>query len=73
MKVDCRTYSRVFEHGDGPAVLDDLTLKFWKNPYSVGDTHETAYRAGMMAVLDHIINNLNEAHNDGSDSPARDN
>jgi len=63
VKVDCFTFAKVFEdRGNGEAVLNHLTQLYWKNPYTPESTTETAYKAGQMAVLDYIINQLNEAH-----------
>lgn len=63
--VDSKTYLRVFGDGDGAALLDHLTLTYWKNPYQHDDRDPIgmAFRAGQMAVIDHIIHHLNEAQN----------
>jgi len=67
IKVDCFTFAKVFEdRGNGEAVLNHLTLLYWKNPYNPESATDTAYRAGQMAVIDYINHQLNEAHsNDG--------
>jgi len=63
VKVDCFTFAKVFEdRGNGEAVLNHLTQLYWKNPYTPDSTVETAYKAGQMAVLDYIIEQLNKAH-----------
>ena len=68
--VDKFTFTRVFEgNKDGVAILDYLTLKFWRNPYREDDRDALAmaYRAGQMSVIDYINQQINEANN-GNDS-----
>lgn len=58
-------YARVFEnHPDGKAVLEDLVRRFCRDPYVAGG-HEgdraSCYNAGKRAVLDFIVNRINQA------------
>jgi hypothetical protein len=55
-----RTYHRVFMHGDGQTVLDDLLGRFdARMSYVPQDTHGTAFREGQRAVVrGHILSIL---------------
>lgn len=48
-------------HGDGQAVLDDLTRIFGKSPFVAGQPDATAYNCGTKAVIEHIHARMAEA------------
>lgn len=58
-------YARVFENfPEGKLVLEDLVRRFGRDPYVPGG-HEgeraSCYNAGKRAVLDFIVNRINQA------------
>lgn len=63
-------YARVFEnHAEGALILEDLVRRFGGNPYVRGGheaDRETANRAGRLAVVNHILNQINIAAGDTS-------
>lgn len=76
--ADPAMYARVFEgHAEGALVLDDLTRRFGGALFAKGGEEgrrETDYRLGRRAVLDHILGQINQAHDvpppdDETDSP----
>jgi hypothetical protein len=59
-------YARVFEgHHEGALILEDLTRRFGGALFVKGGEEgrrETDYRLGRRSVLDHIISQINKAH-----------
>lgn len=64
--ADAAMYARVFEeHHEGVLILEDLTRRFGGALFVKGGEEgrrETDYRLGRRSVLDHIIGQINQAH-----------
>jgi uncharacterized protein (DUF1330 family) len=73
-KVDAAMYARVFEHGEGALVYEDLTRRFGGALFVKGGEEgrrETDWRLGRRAVLDFILGMVNAAND--VDPPDEDN
>jgi len=59
-------YQSVFENtNSGQKILDDLVVRFHRNPYVQGGheaDRQTAYNAGRNSVVDHILRQVNIAN-----------
>jgi len=69
-KVDPATYARVFEHGEGALILEDLANRFGGRLFVKGGEEgrrETDYNLGRRAVLDFLIAMVNAGN--GVDDP----
>ncbi|HWU35458.1 MAG TPA: hypothetical protein VN023_09520 [Methylovorus sp.] len=59
-------YKSVFENtNSGQKILDDLVVRFHRNPFVKGGheaDRQTAYNAGCNAVVDHILLRINQAN-----------
>lgn len=64
-KADAAMYARVFEHGEGALVLEDLTARYGGALFVKGGEEgrrETDYRLGRRALLDFILGQINQAN-----------
>jgi hypothetical protein len=65
-KVAPEVYARVFEgHHEGVLILEDLTRRFGGALFVKGGEEgrrETDWRLGRRSVLDHILGQINQAH-----------
>ena len=65
-KVAPEVYARVFEgHHEGVLILEDLTRRFGGALFVKGGEEgrrQTDFNLGRRSVLDHIISQINQAH-----------
>lgn len=63
--MPAEVYARVFENfPEGKLVLEDLVRRFCRDPYVKGGLEgdrATCYNSGSRAVLDFIVNRINQA------------
>lgn len=63
--VDAATYARVFDSfPEGKLVLEDLVIRFSRNPYVKGGIEgqrQTDFNAGQLSVPTFILNQINRA------------
>lgn len=71
--IDAQMYARVFDSlPEGKLVLEDLVVRFGRNPYVKGGLdgdRQTSYNAGQLSVPMFIINQVNRAN--GIPEPAQ--
>lgn len=64
-KADAAMYARVFEHGEGALVLEDLTNRFGGALFVKGGEEgrrETDFRLGRRSLLDFVLGQINQAN-----------
>lgn len=73
MPINPQTYRRLFEdNADGTLVLEQLVVRFGKNPYTPGGVEAaraTDYKAGQLEVVQFILRQINRAHGVQDDEP----
>lgn len=69
------SYAQIFEKNTaGAAILEDLTSRFFRNPYVKGGpegARQTDFNSGQVEVLHYILRRINRA-NGVTDEPAHD-